>query len=237
MTLAERKNFQRDLNAFTTRWLRGVKPLTVDGKLGFLTNRRVRTVEWYLGYAADRIKELGDSYRNDKKVRRELVRRLRHPLETEYVPAAAKSVRKAVVQRGRARRRKHNREFIKNQVQGFFASGVAYYDGRPVAKWMVPYLNYARAHGWQGRVNSGWRNPVYSEQLCYSMCGAPSCPGRCAGRASNHAGSKNPQGALDVSDYFTFGKIMASMPLPAGAPRLYNALGSRDPVHFSASGR
>lgn len=235
-TLAERKQFQQTLNEFSNRWMRGVPPLIVDGKWGFHTNRRVRTVEFYLGYDKDRIHELGDEYRRDEEVRRELVRRLRHPMDPKFVPSKDAGIRKAVVKRGRARRRKHTRLYLLNQVKGFFAKGVGTFDGRPVAKWMIPYLEYARAHGWKGRLNSGWRDPVYSEHLCYGICGRPFCPGLCAGRSSNHVGSSPGLGSIDVSDYFNFGRIMASMPLPAGAVRLHNAL-PNDPVHYSASGR
>ena len=113
-------------------------------------------------------------------------------------------------------------------------TGVATFDGRPVAAWLKPYLDWARQNGWKGTLNSGFRDPAYSEKLCMSMCGAPSCPGRCAGRASNHAGSSNPAGAIDVSDYVTFGQLMRRCPY---SPRIFNALGAQDPVHFSASGR
>lgn len=122
----------------------------------------------------------------------------------------------------------------KNQKAAKKATGVTRFDGVPVAAWMVPYLEWARRNGWRGQLVSGWRDPAYSESLCRRMCGAPSCPGRCAGRASNHAGSVQPHGAVDVSDYYTFGRLMQRCPIQ---PRIYNALGARDPVHFSVSGR
>ena len=113
------------------------------------------------------------------------------------------------------------------------AAGVVYFDGKPVAAWFVPWLNKIRARGrWKGYLVSGWRDPEYSEQLCINMCGAPSCPGRCAGRASNHSGSSYPAGAVDVSDYYNF----AAEARAVGAP-FFNALGAQDPVHFSTSGR
>ncbi len=113
------------------------------------------------------------------------------------------------------------------------AKGVGRYDGVPVALWLIPYLDWAREHGWKGRLVSGWRDPNYSRSLCLRMCGAPSCPGRCAGLSSNHVGSASPRGAVDVTDYVTFGRLMERCPLQ---PRIYNALGARDPVHFSATG-
>jgi hypothetical protein len=73
-------------------------------------------------------------------------------------------------------------------------AGVGSFDGVAVANWLIPYLTWARQHGWRGRLNSGWRSPEHSEQPCRAMCGAPSCPGRCAGRASNHSQSTKPYG-------------------------------------------
>lgn len=108
--------------------------------------------------------------------------------------------------------------------------GVGNYDGKPVAKWIIPYLEKSREHGWGGSVTSGYRTPEYSESLCFDMCGAPSCPGTCAGRSSNHSGSKYPAGAVDVSDPGTFGSIQPKI----GSP-LKNDLPA-DPVHFSVSG-
>lgn len=100
-----------------------------------------------------------------------------------------------------------------------------------VCRWMVPYLNAAMKRGWDGNLSSGYRSPAYSESLCQNMCGAPSCPGVCAGTSSNHSGDSFPGGAIDVVDYGKFGQIMAQIHAP-----LKNALPA-DQVHFSFSGR
>lgn len=109
-------------------------------------------------------------------------------------------------------------------------TGVAYFDGKPVSAAVVPWLQRARANGWGGVLVSGYRDPYYSEQLCIHRCGRPSCPGTCAGRGSNHAILERL--TVDVSDYYRFGQIMRAL----GAP-IFNALGARDPVHFSTTGR
>jgi hypothetical protein len=132
------------------------------------------------------------------------------------------------------RKIRHRRRVLAVRKRKGRTHGVAWYDGKQVAAWMVPYLDWARAHGWRGHLVSGWRDPVYSQRLCYAMCGRPSCPGRCAGLSSNHVGSVKPRGAVDVSDYGTFASLMRRCPY---SPRIFNALGARDPVHFSASGR
>lgn len=81
------------------------------------------------------------------------------------------------------------------------------FDAHQVPGWIVEQvLKPARSSGtWKGTVISGYRSPAYSESLCRSICGAPSCPGRCAGRSSNHAAPPSGkgvayEGAIDVTD-------------------------------------
>lgn len=111
--------------------------------------------------------------------------------------------------------------------------GTATFEGKKVAAVAIPYLKFARAHGWSGSVTSGWRSPEYSRSLCINMCNAPKCPGRCAGESSNHVGTSPDRFAIDVSDYVTFGRIMARPDAPK--PKIWNNLPS-DRVHFSPSG-
>lgn len=115
-------------------------------------------------------------------------------------------------------------------TEPFSKRGVVKFDGHLVAAWIVPWLKKARQMGWKGHVTSGWRDPAYSERLCRQMCGAPSCPGRCAGRSSNHSGKVFPKGAIDVSDEATFAVIMRKLRAP-----LRNDLPA-DRVHFSVTG-
>jgi hypothetical protein len=103
---------------------------------------------------------------------------------------------------------------------------------KPVAAWMVPKIDAAWNKGWRGIVNSGYRSPEYSTQLCYQICGAPSCPGTCAGASSNHTKAGYPNGAVDVSNPSSFAAASR-----AAGTGLWNALGSADPWHFSMSGR
>jgi hypothetical protein len=214
MTKEQVKELQKDLNRFTGRFLEKVGRIMVDGDRGPATNRRVVECKFYIGYAGDpqRSTRLTPQFR----------KRLSHPKSSEFLPAA-------MIKRGEQRRREQ-----RERAQQSVTTGVTTFDGRPVAAWMKPYLDFARENGWRGTLTSGFRDPAHSEQLCLQMCGAPSCPGRCAGRASNHAGSTKPRGALDVSDFARFGQLMQRCPLQ---PRLFNALGAQDPVHFSVSGR
>lgn len=81
------------------------------------------------------------------------------------------------------------------------------FDGHECPKWMVEEaLQPARDSGeWKGEVFSGRRSPEYCEELCFGICGAPSCSGTCAGRSSNHCGpptftGEPNEGAADVTD-------------------------------------
>jgi len=205
---------QRDMNEFTGKYLDNFPRLRVDGIRGHSTNTRIRSCKWYIGYTGSR--------QRSSRVTQAFRRRLEHPKSDSNMPHA-------MLLRG-ARRRHIQREHQQKPP----TSGVAVFDGRKCAAWLKPYLQWARDHGWDGTLVSGWRDPVYSEQLCYRMCGHPSCPGRCAGRNSNHSGSTKPFGALDVSWYSQFAGLMRQCPY---SPRIFNALGAQDPVHFSATGR
>lgn len=101
----------------------------------------------------------------------------------------------------------------------------------PIANSIIPWLEKSWAAGWRGQVNSGWRDPDLCERLCYQICGAPRCSGTCAGRTSNHTQSGPGEGAVDVSDYYTFAAVQRRI----GSP-LHNSLGAQDPVHFSFAG-
>jgi hypothetical protein len=113
------------------------------------------------------------------------------------------------------------------------SNGVGTFDGKPVAAWWVAILTEARKTGlWNGGLNSGYRTPAYSTQLCQQICGAPTCPGRCAGATSNHA-RLDAGAAVDVSDPGGFRNALVRI----GHAELHNALGAADPWHFSVSGR
>ncbi len=146
--------------------------------------------------------------------------RLKRPNSSKVMPPEMKKL-------GEERRHKQH-----ERAQRPVAAGATTFDGRPVAKWMKPYLDFARENGWTGTLNSGFRDPDESEELCFQICGAPSCKGLCAGKSSNHSGKTKPQGALDVSDFQRFGELMKACPIE---PRIFNDL-PNDLVHFSATG-
>jgi hypothetical protein len=61
--------------------------------------------------------------------------------------------------------------------------GLGMFDGVQVADWIIPILNWARAHGWGGSVTSGYR---------------PGFDPHAAGGFSEHSGTQWPGGAVDV---------------------------------------
>lgn len=202
---------QHRLNLFTAKYLKGVGKLREDGDPGAATRKRIREVKFWLGWLPGNINggwtdKFHDAVLNPSK------------------QAAG------TVKRGKERRAAHNRAWLRSHAS---ALSTTTFDGVRVARWMVPYLKWARAHGWKGWLVSGFRDPAYSEGLCYRMCGAPRCPGKCAGKSSRHCGKNKPEGALDVAHYVEFGRLMRQCPL---SPHIFNGLGAQDPVHFSVQG-
>jgi hypothetical protein len=212
--MADVKQLQTGLNHFTGTLLKGINPIMEDGVAGPATEARVKLVKFYLGYAGELNGTAVDNFH----------KRLAHPADAEFSTLER-------VARGAERRAEEHKEMAANHDSGKVA-GVGSFDDVPCANWMIPYLSFAREHGWAGKLQSGFRDPAFSESLCQKMCGAPSCPGRCAGRSSNHSGSVKPKGAIDVSDFERFGRLMAACPL---SPRLRNDL-PIDRVHYSATG-
>jgi hypothetical protein len=206
---------QEELNRFTQRNLHNVTPLIVDGIEGPSTRARIRKVKYWLGYSGPERRKLTAGP--------ELVKRLRHPRSARHSNPAM--LARAV------KRRRRQRVLAKKSAAP--RAGVVKFDGKDVAAWIEPHLQWARAHGWKGTIESGYRTPEYSEHICITKCGRPSCPGNCAGRTSNHSGRIAPQGAVDVTDYPRFAALMRRSP---HQPRLLNALPATDPNHFSATG-
>lgn len=194
-----------------------------DADLGPASLTGLHFAGWLFGLSAKELKEIRQgkvTARVQKLLRRE----------------KRKGVNRKRIKRKRVPRIQRLRKLMNNPPVDPDGDGLAVFEGRTVAAWIAYWLKKSREAGWVGTVTSGWRDPVYSEQLCFNMCGRPSCPGKCAGRASNHSGKgsniKGDPGAVDVSDYTNFAKIQGKI----GSP-LINRLGAADPVHFSVSGK
>ena len=208
------KEIQNALNRFSGKYLENVTPLIVDGVEGPSTKKRIRRVKYYLGYRG--------AEQRSTDVTPKLIQHMEHP-------RSPRNANPAKLARALARRRKQHK--LASQTAATSA-GVVMFEGKPVAAWLKPYLDWARAHGWQGKLNSGYRTPEYSEHLCYGMCGAPRCSGTCAGRTSHHSIRVKPGGSIDVTDNIKFGELMRQCPY---SPRLWNNLPD-DRIHFSSTG-
>jgi peptidoglycan hydrolase-like protein with peptidoglycan-binding domain len=207
------RELQTALNGFTSKHLVGIGQLIVDGEMGPATRKRIRQAKHYLGYTG--------TARKTVAVDDEFLQRLKRPRRHANPRMLARA----------ARRRRKQRKAAK--LSRAPRAGVDSFDGEPVAAWMKPYLVWARENGWKGTLNSGWRDPAHSERLCFDICNAPKCPGRCAGRSSNHVGNVKPAGSIDVSDPAKFGELMRRCPYE---PKLKNVLGAKDPWHYSVTG-
>jgi hypothetical protein len=121
---------------------------------------------------------------------------------------------------------------------GTEAKGLVKFDGHPVAAWIVPILQWARLHGWQGVVNSGYRTASeqlsaasnYAAQLGKSVSEIyPDGP-----LASNHCKINYPGGAVDVTDPEQLYVVLKKY---TGSPNLVWAQFTiEDGVHFSSDG-
>lgn len=102
--------------------------------------------------------------------------------------------------------------------------GLGSFEGKPVAMWILPYLNYARAHGWRGTLNQGWRTYAEEVQIAREGIYPHATPG-----TSNHGKKNFPGGAIDVTEAEQLNTILKS--IPGGSLLIW--AGGKDPVHFS----
>lgn len=220
MTKTDVRHLQRSMNRFVENHPDlGLTKVRVDGAWGRLTRGLTRDIKYLLGYTRKNM---------TPRVGAKFFKRMNHP--TQVSPHWRQT--KERVKIGKKRRARRRRAVRSNRFRAYLKPGVGTFDGKPVAKCAIPVLNWCRAHGWRGVLVSGWRSGPYSERLCFNMCGRPSCPGRCAGRATNHTGTSPERFAADVSDYITFRIVVAKCPI---RPHVHNAL-PNDLVHFSPSG-
>jgi len=184
------QTLQKEINA-TLRsadldWL--VVP--VDGKIGPLTRKHARIAGSWQGLSPAILKKITDG-----------------PIsQSTFDILTHRRKRTKAMERRHNERLKHFAELRFHHAHPPVIEGLVTFDGHQLPAWIADINTRARASGmWKGSVISGVRSPEYSEHLCIVMCGAPTCPGRCGGRNSNHAcppsgkGVKY-EGAEDVTD-------------------------------------
>jgi hypothetical protein len=216
---------QHALNDFFRRRLRGYSPLIVDGKIGVMTNKRVMTAKFYLGYGNKRAADFTDH----------LIKQLLNPMDKHHFEYKDDGNYELGIQRRETQRKVWEDHQHPSQQE---LGELVWKDGHYVVRWIGEINDEVRHAGhWQGYIESGWRSPEYSEHLCEVMCGAPTCPGRCAGKSTNHAKKGFMLGAEDVTDYVTFRSELHRLDLwgQDEPGHLCNIL-PNDPVHFSAHG-
>ena len=131
-------------------------------------------------------------------------------------------------ERKQARRKKTRAEESSLKVG---SGDIVTFDGVPCVEWIAHDLLQARKCGvWNGQLVSGYRTPEHSVEICMDMCGAPTCPGRCAGTSSNHTMKGQGQGAADVTDFVNCERALMEV-----GSSLHNDLPA-DLVHMSATG-
>jgi hypothetical protein len=102
--------------------------------------------------------------------------------------------------------------------------GLGQFEGKPVAMWILPFLLYAKSHGWRGSVNNGFRTFAEQSAIWNSGVRPAAQPG-----TSNHEKKNFPGGAIDVTEAAQLNEILSK--IPGGS--LLKWAGSKDPVHFS----
>lgn len=103
-------------------------------------------------------------------------------------------------------------------------AGLRNFDGKRVAAWIAPALEYARSRGWKGEVTSGYRSKAEQERIYNSGVRPAAVPG-----TSNHEGDAFPRGAVDTTEAQQLSNILQGSPYA----KLLVYAGSKDPVHFS----
>lgn len=223
-------DLQKGIDAILGRRRFKWRKVAIDGVAGHATFKSAHLALWLIGASDEQLRAIR---RNDRITNRGF------ELLTGQVEHTAAMKKRDRERRADAKKLRHEHQVSNEQGD---KDGLAQWRGFTVAAWMVGeadgpdgqrrnWLQLSVERGWSGGLYSGYRDPAYSRGLCEVMCNAPSCPGMCAGEASNHSQTGPPNwGAIDVQDYDTFGRIQREI----GSP-LKNNL-PLDHPHYSYTG-
>lgn len=194
------------------------RKVPIDGDAGTATFKTAHLALWLIGGSEDQLRKVRKGH---------VITDHAYRLLTERI------ARSEAMQKRDRQRRPEARELrqLHHQSAAVAANGTALYVSPAgvrwrVAAWMVgaavgpdgqkrDWLHELQRHGWPGELYSAFREPAYSRGLCENMCGAPSCPGLCAGEASNHSQVGPPNwGAIDVKEYEKFARACAAINAP-----------------------
>ena len=112
------------------------------------------------------------------------------------------------------------------KTQGKPPAGVTTFDGKACARWVAQELEWARKHGWTGRLESGYRSKADQERVCATGVKPCAKPG-----TSNHEGKRYPKGAADVTEAEQLDRVLSKKP---GRRLKWTGKSIGDPVHFSS---
>jgi hypothetical protein len=210
--------FQADLNHRFKRWKIG-KRIPEDEDYGTTTRDAAREVCTGLGIRHEVAMKKGVTPPLRAKIRRPQKRTV------------------AEIERAKGKGAKEFRAALRRKFAAS-AAGLQMVDGVQVAAWMAPSLRWARAHGWSGRVVSGFRTCEHQKAVAqryaaeHGMTVAEAYPnGPCA---SNHVGQAHPRGAVDVTEPEELARVLRDN--PHQPPLVWGGPVIDDRVHFSATG-
>ncbi len=207
-------------------------------RVGYTLSATGIIILWYSGYRNERV-EVGKAEFPfpglSRKKRKFKPDREEKELFTET--AEAGSAEQFGTSVGRLPKSKATRSALEKGVQGNLTGlpqtpkeagelhGTAQFDGHPVDRWIIPYLIYARSHGWAGHVESGFRTLAEGKAIWTN----PSITVKARPGTSNHEKANFPGGAVDVTNAAQLSRILEE--IPGGS--LLKWAGNADPVHFS----
>jgi hypothetical protein len=128
---------------------------------------------------------------------------------------------------------KEAKQMNKNISEVQKLTGLGSFDGKQVANWIVPVLQWARGKGWGGGVTSGYRSNAKQAAIKANDSRA-AAPG-----ASNHNSYNYPGGAIDVGGFEAKaegGALNSALRGQPFAKKLRWGDVIRDYGHFSADG-
>jgi peptidoglycan hydrolase-like protein with peptidoglycan-binding domain len=163
----EVRNLQRSLNRFTERFVDGLAPLVVDGTRGTETDKRIRSVKYYLGYGvAERTTAVTPRF----------IRRLRHPHSARF--SSARLLARAA--RRRRKQRKAALRLASGPIEGTpkhvidtIVLPIAAECGIPITPAVIATRNATHGHTDQGNISDHEGPPARAWAADISNGGSP----------------------------------------------------------------
>lgn len=111
-------------------------------------------------------------------------------------------------------------------TSGHTPKGLTTFDGVQVCKWIAAELQWARDHGWNGSLTSGYRSKQHQTEVCATGVTPCAKPG-----TSNHEGKRFPKCAANVTEPEQLDKVLSKK---VGRKLHYTGKSIGDIPHFSS---